>query len=152
MRRIGAILFVGGLVLLGGAGIALAASVSMVDFDFNPKSISIDPGDSITFTNDGNVAHTATADNGSFDTGSVGAGESKTITIKAPGTYPYYCKFHGGPGGVGMAGTIVVGKGGKTAAAAGTPQTATPLPLIALAGAVLVVAGILLGRRRAQTG
>jgi plastocyanin len=151
MRRIAAVLFLGGLVLLVTAGIAQAASVSAVDFDFNPKSISINPGDSITFTNNGNVAHTATADNGSFDTGSLAPGDSKTITIKAPGTYPYYCKFHGGPGGVGMSGTVVVGKGGKVSGAA-APQTATPLSLIAIVGGVLIVAGLVLGRRRARTG
>jgi LPXTG-motif cell wall-anchored protein len=46
-----------------------------------------------------------------------------------------------------MSGTIVVGKGGKTGTA---PQTATPLPMIAAAGVLLIIAGVLLGRRRAR--
>jgi plastocyanin len=147
MRRIASVVIVGGAVLLIAAGIASAATtVDAEDFDFSPKTISIDPGGSITFDNTGNTAHTATADNGSFDTGNLDPGESKTITIKAPGTYPYYCKYHGSPGGSGMAGTITVGKGGPVGTA---PQTATPLPLIAAAGVLLLVAGIVLGRRRA---
>lgn len=150
MRRIASVLFVCGFVLLAGAGIAQAATtVATEDFVFDPKSISIDPGEEITFDNTGNVAHTATADNGSFDTGNLDSGQSEAITIKAEGTYPYYCKYHGSPGGTGMAGTIVVGEGGKVGTA---PATATPLPLIAGVGAVLLIAGIVLGRRRAQVG
>jgi plastocyanin len=146
MRRIASVLIVGGAVLLLGAGIAAAATtVDTEDFDFSPKSISIDPGGSVTFDNTGNVAHTATADNGSFDTGNLDPGDSKTITIKAPGTYPYYCKYHGGPGGTGMAGTITVGKGGPVGSA---PQTASPLPLIGALGALLLVVGFVVGRRR----
>jgi LPXTG-motif cell wall-anchored protein len=151
MRRVGSVLIVGGTLLLGAAGVAQAAStmVEAQDFDFSPKTISIDPGNSITFTNTGNATHTATADNGSFDTGDIKPGASETITIKAPGTYPFYCKYHGGPGGVGMSGTITVGKGGPTK---GAPQTATPLPIIAAAGAVLLGLGLLLTRRRTRTG
>jgi LPXTG-motif cell wall-anchored protein len=150
MRRVGSVLIVGGALLLGGAGAAQAAStmVEAKDFDFSPKTISIDPGGSITFTNTGNATHTATADNGSFDSGDIKPGASETITIKAPGTYPFYCKYHGGPGGVGMSGTITVGKGGPTK---GAPQTATPLPIIAAAGAVLLGLGLVLTRRRTRT-
>ena len=154
MRRVGSVLIVGGALLLGGVGAAQAASTSVEaqDFDFNPKTISIDPGDSITFDNTGETTHTATADNGSFDTADIKPGASESITIKAPGTYPFYCKYHGGPGGTGMSGTITVGEGGP-AKGAGTPQTATPLPLIAAAGAVVLGLGLwLTRRRRTQTG
>ena len=52
MRRIASVLIVGGAVLLIGAGIASAATtVDAEDFDFSPKTISIDPGGSITFEN-----------------------------------------------------------------------------------------------------
>jgi LPXTG-motif cell wall-anchored protein len=154
MRKIASVLIAGGAILLMGAGAAQAASttVETVEFKFNPASVSIDPGDSITFDNTGSEAHTATADNGSFDTGNLDPGDSKTITIKAPGTYSYYCKYHGGPGGTGMSGTITVGKGGPVAGGGGggeqTPATATPLPLIAAVGAALLVLGLVLGRRR----
>jgi LPXTG-motif cell wall-anchored protein len=151
MRRVGSVLIMGGAMLLGGAGIAQAAStmVEAQDFEFSPKTISIDPGDSITFTNTGDATHTATADNGSFDTGDIKPGATQTITVKAPGTYPFYCKYHGGPGGVGMSGTITVGNGGSTKSA---PQTATPLPFIGAAGAILLGFGLLLTRRRTQAG
>jgi plastocyanin len=150
MRRIASVLIVAGIVLVGGAGVALAAEVATEDFVFDPKTITVDPGEDILFDNTGNAPHTATADNGSFDTGNLDPGQSETITINAEGTYPYYCRYHGSPGGTGMAGTIVVGRGGGGGAGT-TPPTATPLPVIAALGAALLAAGILLGRRRART-
>jgi plastocyanin len=60
------------------------------------------------WTNNDTAPHTATADNGEFDSGSLDKGGSFSFTFTKPGTYPYYCVFHGGPGGVGMASTIVV--------------------------------------------
>ena len=49
-----------------------------------------------------------TADDGSFDSGLFGQGETFSHTFSTPGTYPYYCIPHGGPGGAGMAGVVVV--------------------------------------------
>jgi plastocyanin len=58
--------------------------------------------------NQDNAPHTVTADDNSFDTGTLSQGQSGSITFDKPGEFPYYCLFHGGPGGVGMAGKIVV--------------------------------------------
>jgi hypothetical protein len=49
------------------------------------------------------VTHTATGDNGSFDTGDIAAGSSATITFDNPGTFTYHCAIHPN-----MTGTIVV--------------------------------------------
>ena len=38
--------------------------------------------------------HTATADDGSFDTGTLEKGKLKSETFKEPGTYTYYCEIH----------------------------------------------------------
>ena len=171
--RVVAAMVVAGALLAGGATAALAASVAMVDDEFSPASITVGAGEAITFSNQGDRPHTATADDGSFDTGSVDPGASATVTITEPGTYGYYCEFHGGPGGEGMAGTITVTAGGgpgggnggggpgggagggadrdgagDAAGGARLPQTATPLPLIALLGAGLLGGGLWLGRRR----
>jgi plastocyanin len=57
---------------------------------------------------DGEEQHTITADDGSFDSGILNPGDTFSLTFDTPGTSAYYCQIHGGPGGVGMAGTIVV--------------------------------------------
>jgi len=151
MRKLAFALVVAGTLAIG-AQVAIAASVSMVDSAFRPANITVEVGETITWTNDGALLHTATADDGSFDTGILDPGQSDSVTIDDPGSYPYYCTLHGAPGGVGMAGTITVtqaggGGGGNGGGNGGLPQTASPLPLLAAAGLVLLVGGILLGRR-----
>ena len=97
-------------------------TVDMMNFKFNPQTITVNVGDSITWKNGDNVEHTATADDGSFNTDDVGAGQAKTITFSKAGTFAYYCKYHGGPGGKGMSGTITVQE------AAAAPAQSTPAP------------------------
>src|SRR5689334_2072711 len=97
-------------------------TVDMMNFKFNPQTITVNVGDSITWKNGDNVEHTATADDGSFNTDDVEAGQAKTITFSKAGTFAYYCKYHGGPGGKGMSGTITVQE------AAAAPAQSTPAP------------------------
>jgi plastocyanin len=40
------------------------------------------------------VSHTATADDGSFDTGTIDEGKLKSETFKQPGTFTYHCEIH----------------------------------------------------------
>lgn len=164
VARVAAVLGLTGALVLQLAGVARAASVSMQDNVFVPANITVAPGETITFTNDGNNPHTATSDDGAFDTGTVNAGGSGSISIASPGTYPYFCRFHGAAGGIGMAGVITVqdsdggGGGGGPGGTGGTggsgseplPQTASPLALIAGIGAVVLLTGVWLGRRRSR--
>ena len=88
---------------------ANTVTVTMKDFQFDPKPVTIKAGDSIVWKNEGTKKHTGTADDNSFDTGVVAPGTtSAAIKFDKPGTYAFYCQFHGGPGGVAMSGTIVV--------------------------------------------
>jgi plastocyanin len=87
--------------------------VSAIDNEFVPKDLSIAAGDTVTWTNDGQFVHTVTSDDGVFDSGPLDPGASFTFTFSEGGTHPYHCQIHGGPGGQGMSGTVVV---------AGAPQ------------------------------
>src|SRR3989338_5886333 len=87
---------------------AAEVTITMTDNQFSPRNITINAGDTITWINRGSAAHTATADTGAFDTGSVAAGGSSSAIFNSSGTYAYHCKFHGGTNGSGMAGTITV--------------------------------------------
>lgn len=74
------------------------------DFFFEPADRSdLCVGDRITFVNDGGISHTATNRDGAFDTGTLGAGESATVTVEQTGQISYVCLFHGQ-----MSGTLTV--------------------------------------------
>jgi plastocyanin len=94
-------------------------AVSMVDFSFSPGSTTIHVGDTVTWTNTGKQAHSATADNHSFDTGLLRTGQSGSHTFNTPGTFTYFCIVHPY-----MHGTIVVLAATTTTST--TPTSTTP--------------------------
>ena len=71
-----------------------ARAVSIGDNFFEPAAATIDPGDSVTWTNNGAVPHTVTAENGLFDSGVLDPGESYTVDFDGQGTLAYYCTLH----------------------------------------------------------
>jgi plastocyanin len=77
-------------------------------FLFLPSALTIPSGTTVTWINDERAKHTATADDGAFDSGNQDLGQSYSVTFNESGVFPYYCRYHGDSGGVGMAGTIVV--------------------------------------------
>ena len=82
--------------------------VMVVDSTFQEKSITVPLGTTIIWTASANLPHTATSDDNIFDSGTMRDGDVFTFTFEEAGEFPYYCTFHGGPGGQGMAGTIIV--------------------------------------------
>ena len=78
-------------------------SVTISDFQFTPATITIHVGDTVTWTNNGPSAHTATANDGSFNTGVLRKGQSGSHTFTAAGTFAYHCAIH-----TFMHGTVVV--------------------------------------------
>jgi LPXTG-motif cell wall-anchored protein len=71
-------------------------TVNTGDYFFEPASITVDVGGTVTWVNVGEVpeGHTATANDGSFDTGTFGPGESRSQTFSSPGSFAYYCVLH----------------------------------------------------------
>jgi len=82
---------------------AASGSVAIADFQFTPGQITINQGDTVTWTNNGPTPHSATAPDGSFDTGIFPAGQSRSHTFNDAGTFSYICTPHPQ-----MQGTIVV--------------------------------------------
>jgi plastocyanin len=83
-------------------------TVLMVNFNFEPQNITVKVGTTVTFVNQDKAPHTVTADGQEFDTGTIEPNNSAQITFNKPGTFKFFCDFHGGPGGQGMSGTITV--------------------------------------------
>lgn len=74
----------------GGGG---AVSVAIADFAF-PAQTTVDAGATVTFTNDDPTEHTVTADDGSFDSGIMGSGDTFEVALDAPGSIAYHCDVH----------------------------------------------------------
>jgi quinohemoprotein ethanol dehydrogenase len=66
-----------------------------VEYSYFPARTKIKAGTTVTFTNTGDTAHTATAyRTGDWDTGVLTKGQSKEITFNKAGTYYYICTPH----------------------------------------------------------
>ncbi|PYC76350.1 metal-binding protein [Streptomyces tateyamensis] len=78
------------------ANTATASTITIKDFAFTPADLTVAPGTVITVVNKDSTAHTLTATGSkAFDTGTLGAGNSATITAPAQdGSYPYICTIH----------------------------------------------------------
>lgn len=78
------------------ATIASAADhvVTIKGFAFEPANLTIAAGDSVTFINEDNAPHTATANNGAFDTGRLGNGGQSKLTFTSAGAFDYFCAVH----------------------------------------------------------
>jgi len=72
---------------------ALATTVTIKKRAFSPNAITAKVGDTITFTNEDNTDHSATANDGSFDTKTFSSG-SKTFKVTKPGPIGYHCVIH----------------------------------------------------------
>ncbi len=68
--------------------------VEIVDFAYDPDPTTIQAGGKVIWTNRDSAPHTATADDGSFDTGTIEQGKLKSESFKQPGTYTYFCTIH----------------------------------------------------------
>jgi plastocyanin len=68
--------------------------VEIEDFAYNPDPVTIEEGGKVIWLNKDSAPHTATAEDGSFDTGTLDEGKLKSETFKEPGTYEYICSIH----------------------------------------------------------
>jgi plastocyanin len=100
------------LVVPGVPALAQGAqtSINMASDSFDRTEVHIAPGQTVVWKNPDTDTHTVTTDDGTtFDSGDVATGGQFSFEFDAPGAYSYYCQYHGGPGGEGMSGVIVVG-------------------------------------------
>src|SRR3954471_17248465 len=84
---------------------------------FSPATLTVHPGDSVTFSNPTGGFHNVAWVEGTFDDGQQASPPdpnpawptNPTRTFSAEGTYHFYCEQHGTPQGAGMAGVVTVG-------------------------------------------
>ncbi|HVZ58847.1 MAG TPA: cupredoxin family copper-binding protein [Patescibacteria group bacterium] len=78
-------------------------TVAIKNFAFGPGTLTVKVGTTVTWDNQDSVAHSAVADDGTFDTKLLSPGEKGSFTFTKAGTYTYHCGVHPS-----MTGTIVV--------------------------------------------
>jgi LPXTG-motif cell wall-anchored protein len=123
---------------------AAPGSVTIKDFSFGPSAVTVNVGDTVTWTNRGPSGHSATARDGSFDTGVLPKGRSGSHTFAKAGSFSYICRPHpfmkatvrvvaaasgggssGGSGGSGSASSQGSGTASGSAAAPGSGSAAS---------------------------
>jgi plastocyanin/uncharacterized membrane protein YozB (DUF420 family) len=82
-------------------------TVQISNFQFEPKELTVPAGTIVEWV-DSTGRHSVEADDGSFKSDTLTAGGRFEHKFDQPGTFPYYCGFHGNRGGKDMAGTVVV--------------------------------------------
>lgn len=78
-------------------------SVTISGSSFSPGTLTIQRGVTVTWTNTDSNPHTVTADNNSFNSGTLNPNATFSHTFNTAGTFPYHCNFHSG-----MNGSVVV--------------------------------------------
>jgi plastocyanin len=69
-------------------------TVSIQDFFFDPDQMTVAPGTTVTWVNEAQTPHTTTADDGTWDSGTLEQGDDFSFTFDEPGTYTYHCSIH----------------------------------------------------------
>jgi plastocyanin len=68
--------------------------VDIVEFTYQPDPVVVQAGGKVIWQNQDTAPHTATADDGSFDTGTIEKGKIGSETFKDTGTFTYFCEIH----------------------------------------------------------
>jgi plastocyanin len=73
---------------------AKSEKVEIVEFTYEPDPVVVQVDGKVIWQNQDTAPHTATADDGSFDTGTIENGKIGSATFKEAGTFTYFCEIH----------------------------------------------------------
>jgi plastocyanin len=108
------------LPAMPAADAAVTEQATIANFSFSPNPVTIPLGATLQWTNTDGTAHTVTADDGSFSSGSLAKNATFSHTFDQPGPVAYHCAIHSS-----MRGTVQV-EAPPTTAAPTTTTTAAP--------------------------
>ena len=69
-------------------------NIAITNFIFMPGDLTVQVGDTVTWTNNDTAPHTVDADQGAFKSGTLNRGDTFSFQATQPGVYTYYCQFH----------------------------------------------------------
>ena len=114
-------------IALASTAAGANATVTIAGFAFDPASVTINAGDSVTWTNRDQAAHSVVFTGGGPRTGVLATGASATLTFATAGTFNYICGIHGAA----MSGTVIVRAAATQAPTPVPTQRATTAPTVA---------------------
>lgn len=87
-------------------GVQSRHTVQIIDSYFDPQNITISPGDTIVWTNNGTMIHTSTSGtgcdaDGTWNSGNLNPGQSYSYIFTTEGSFDYFCIPHCAMGMVG---------------------------------------------------
>ncbi len=82
---------------------ASGGAVTIQGFAFDPATLTVKVGTTVTWTNKDGRTHTITSDDGLWDSGRVSDGATYDRVFDKAGSFSYHCSIHSS-----MKGTIVV--------------------------------------------
>ena len=106
-------------IALASTAAAATANVEIAGFAFDPPTLTINAGDTVTWTNRDSAQHSVVFASGGPRTRVLSNGQSDSLTFAVAGTFNYVCGIHGAS----MSGTVIV------RAAATAPPTVAPTPV-----------------------
>lgn len=68
--------------------------MDIVEFTYQPDPVVVQAGGKVIWQNQDTAPHTATADDDSWDTGTIEKGKLGSATFKEAGTFTYFCEIH----------------------------------------------------------
>ncbi len=120
-------------------------AVDAIDLDYDPRDLTIELGATVVWTNIGELPHTVTDVDGSFDSGLMLKGDIYERRFETLGTFDYFCTLH--PNMVGSVTVVEAAGSTQTSEAATAPMTleagSTPPGLADLSPAAGAIVGVL---------
>jgi plastocyanin len=84
-----------GITAASSGSTGTGGSVSVINqVKFLNAELKVAAGTSVEFDNKDSQAHTATSDDGTFDTGLIAAGANTSVKFDKAGTFSYHCSLH----------------------------------------------------------
>ena|SRR5581483_1725542 len=95
-RRLRSTLIAGALILAswGGAASAADAVVKIANFTFEPQTLTVPVGTTVTWQNDDDIPHLVSEKDGKFKSKALDTGDKFTQQFTTAGTIEYYCAIH----------------------------------------------------------
>ena len=77
-----------------GQSSTATAEVTIGNFTFEPATLTVAPGTTVTWTNRDDIPHTVVSTDGLFKSKARDTDEKFSFTFDKAGTYPYFCSIH----------------------------------------------------------